>query len=445
MPSFIPVSRACTNLTGSGDLRLLSDRSLKSALATYYAAVKVTRIDDFPLPPAVEESSIAAVISTGRFRNILTQKRVITTDLLNQHRTMLERTREVLLLGGFRAHVQPDPITDAVMMEPEMIFPDRLLKLFVLAGLAALGGCSEGPTPPQDGDQATPAMDTLVSAQWLMEHIGDPDLVVLDATVIIEPDASGNLQAVNGRAAYEAGHIPTAGFADLMGELSDPESPLQFGMPSPEQFAAAMSALGVGDNSRVVLYDSMGSSWAARVWWMLRWVGFDRAALLDGGLNAWTAAGGELSTEPVSRPAQTLTVNLRPELIADEEEVRDAIGNNAVRLVDSLPEIHYRGEWTMYDRPGHIPGAVNVPVTSLFDETGHFRPDGEQALLFGGDRETRTITYCGGGIAASSDAFVLTRLGYRDVAIYAASLEEWTANPDNPMDILLDEFGKQDE
>jgi thiosulfate/3-mercaptopyruvate sulfurtransferase len=283
-------------------------------------------------------------------------------------------------------------------------------------------------------------MDMLVSAQWLEEHLGDPDLVILDATVMVEADSDGNLQSLNGRANYEAGHIPTAGFADLLGELSDVESPLQFGMPSPEEFADAMGALGVGDDSRVVIYDDMGSSWAARVWWMLRWVGFDRAALLDGGLDAWTAAGGELSTEPVLRASRTLTVNLRPELIADQEEVRASIGNDAVNLVDALPEVHYRGEWTMYGEPGHIPDAINVPVNSLFDETGHFHSDEKLSGLFVGDQGRRTITYCGGGIAASADAFVLTRLGFTDVAIYAASLEEWTANPDNPMEIDLENF-----
>jgi thiosulfate/3-mercaptopyruvate sulfurtransferase len=140
----------------------------------------------------------------------------------------------------------------------------------------------------------------------------------------------------------------------------------------------------------------------------------------------------------VNRAARTLTVKLRPELIADQAEVRAAIDNQAVSLVDSLPEIHYRGEWTMYERPGHIPGAVNVPVTSLFDENGSFRADEELSALLAGDRAARTITYCGGGIAASADAFVLTRLGFTDVAIYAASLEEWTADPDNPMEVDLE-------
>ena len=318
--------------------------------------------------------------------------------------------------------------------ELHMTYVNHLSKLVFVAALAFQAGCSD-PSNPQNTAAALPEINTLVSAQWLMEHLGDPDLVVLDATVIVEQDAAGNFKSVNGRASFEAGHIPTAGFADLLGELSDDENPFQFGMPSPEQFAAAMGALGVGDNSRVVLYDNMGSSWAARVWWMLRWIGFDRAALLDGGLNAWTAAGGELSTEPVFRTARSLTVNLRPELITGKEEVRASIGNDAVNLVDALPEIHYRGEWTMYDQPGHIPGAVNVPVTSLFDETGHFRTDTELSGLFSGDPEARTITYCGGGIAAAADAFVLTRLGFTDVAIYAASLQEWTTNPENPMEV----------
>lgn len=325
-----------------------------------------------------------------------------------------------------------------------MKLPDQFFRLSGIAGLLILVACSESLSPDPGSSAPVPMPDTLVSADWLKQHIDDPDLVVLDATVIVEPDAAGNIRVLNGRANYESGHIPTAGFADLMGDLSDPDSPLQFGMPSPEQFAAAMGKLGVGDDSRVVLYDTMGLSWAARVWWMLRWIGFDRAALLDGGLTAWTAAGGSLSTEPVERVPRSLAVNLRPELIADQEEVRAAIDNDAIRLIDALPAMHFRGEWTMYDQPGHIPGATNSPVSSLFDEAGRFKSVEELAALFGDNHDKRTITYCGGGIAASADAFALTRLGFKDVAIYAASLEEWTANPENPMEIDLEDFGRTD-
>lgn len=309
------------------------------------------------------------------------------------------------------------------------------IKLLLVAAIAVVAACSKS------GDlsgNTVPEMDTLVSATWLLEHIDDPDLVVIDATVLVEFSADGTVRSLSGRDDYDAGHIPGAVFADLKGELSDADSRLEFGMPSPEQFAATMGALGVGDDSRVVLYDDMGMSWAARVWWMLRWIGFDRAALLDGGLPAWKAAGGELSTEPADPRPQTLTINLRPELIAYQDEVRASIGDDDVHLIDSMPEAHYRGEMAMYVRPGHIPGALNAPVTSLFDETRLFRPDDELATLFDTDPGSRTITYCGGGIAASANAFALTRLGYTNVAVYAASLEEWAADPDNPMDLVFE-------
>ena len=301
-------------------------------------------------------------------------------------------------------------------------------KLFILiAALVLISGCAGSKSQPD----AT--MDTLVTAQWLSQHLDDPDLVVLDCTVRVDMEEGGGFRIVSGRADYDGGHIPSAGFADLMGDLSDGESPLRFAVPTPERFAAAMGALGVGDDSRVVLYDASGSAWAARVWWMLRWVGFDRAALLDGGLGAWTAEERPLSTEPANRPAKQLTPAPRPELIADRDEVFAAIDNSAVSLIDALPEASYRGEMAMYDRPGHIPGASNVSAIALLDESGRYRPHDELAAMHDGDRNARAITYCGGGIAASSNAFIMTRLGFTDVAVYTASLQEWTADPANPM------------
>ena len=316
--------------------------------------------------------------------------------------------------------------------------------LTVVATLALLSACTRSDEPASVEPEIDTSMDSLVSAAWLREHLDDPDLVIIDATVLIEPDGSGNLLSKNGRPSYEAGHIPGAVFADFMGDLSDNESELEFAVPSPEQFAAYMGSLGVGDDSRVVIYDTNGMSWAARVWWMLRWVGFDNAALLDGSLGTWKAEGGEVSTEPVTPTARSLTINLRPELIADQDEVRAAIDDDTVNLIDSMPEQHYRGEWAMYARPGHITSASNVPVTSLYDEMGKFRAHDELDALFEGERGTRAITYCGGGIAASSDAFVMARLGFTDVAIYGASLQEWAADPDNPMDIVL-EFDESEE
>lgn len=317
-----------------------------------------------------------------------------------------------------------------------MSFLHRLVKILALIALSGLlFSCSRLDEATSQIAEAEPEMDSLVSAEWLSQHLGDPDLVVLDTRVLVESDGQGGLRTVNGQANYDAGHIPTAGFADLMGELSDEDSSLEFAMPTPKQFVTAMSALGISDYSRVVVYDSMNMAFAARVWWMLRWIGFDRVALLDGGLGAWTAAGYPLSTEPANPPVGQLTLSLRPELIADRDEVFASIKDSAVMLLDAMPLEHYRGDWVMYGRPGHISGASNLPSSLLLDETGRFRPHDELEMLIDGDRNARTITYCGGGIAAAADAFVLNRLGFTDVAIYAASLQEWAADPANPMEI----------
>lgn len=278
-------------------------------------------------------------------------------------------------------------------------------------------------------------LGTLVTTEWLSEHLDDPDLVILDCTVQVTQGEDGSMQSKSGLDSYAAGHIPNAGFADLVNELSDKESPFQFTMPTPEEFTRVMGLLGVGDQSRVVLYDSYGSVWAARVWWMLKWAGFDRAAILDGGLAAWTAEGRPLSTEPAKPIEKQLTANVRPELIADKDEVFNSIGNKDVRIIDAMPASHYRGEMVMYDWPGHIPGATNTPSSSLLDESGHYLPQSELEMLLDGDRGARTITYCGGGIAAASDAFILSRLGFTNVALYDGSLQEWTKDPDNPLEV----------
>jgi len=315
--------------------------------------------------------------------------------------------------------------------------------LGLLGALSLVAACSTMGQRAETGTGGAP-MDSLVTAEWLAGELDEPDLVVLDCTVLIEQTEDGHFGPTSGWPSYEAGHIPTAGFADLMGDLSDPDSPLEFALPSPEAFAQAMGALGVGDDSRVVLYDANRSVWAARVWWMLRWIGFDRAAILDGGLDAWTAAGRPLSTAPATRSAKVLTPQVRPELIADRDEVFAAMSDDDVTLIDAMPAPHYRGEMTMYGRPGHIPGAQNVPVSAMIDEAGRYRSSEELAGLFDVDKDERVITYCGGGIAASANAFILTRLGYSDVAVYDASLQEWAADPANPLDIV-DEFEEFDD
>ena len=276
-------------------------------------------------------------------------------------------------------------------------------------------------------------LDALVSVEWLNEHLADPGLVVLDCSVELEPREGGGLRPVSGRAAYEAGHVPGAGFADLKGRLCDADSPLDFALLPPDEFCAAMGALGVGDETRVVLYDRSGSVWAARVWWMLRSVGFDRAALLDGGWKRWTRKELPQESGPVARDAAVLSPRPRPRTVADRDEVLAAIGQDAIALVDGLPAPHYRGEVDLYGRSGHVPGAINVPALSLLDASGRYRPIERLRAMIEIDPARRVIVYCGGGASASSVAFTLVRLGYADVAVYLNSLQEWAGDDACPL------------
>ncbi len=263
----------------------------------------------------------------------------------------------------------------------------RAILAFTFIGTAA---CMSSSILGSTGTPSAPVtpIDSLVDTQWLSEHLGEPDLVLLDCSVIIESDGEDGFRPASGRSAYETGHLPTAGFADLFGDLSDSDSPYGFAVPSHEQFVSAMEALGVGDNSRVVLYDNSNSAWAARVWWMLRWAGFDNAAILDGGQSAWMAESLPLSRKPVLRPAGQLSTLPRPELIVDRDAVLNVVETGSATLIDSLPEPQYSGKMSMYDRPGHITGAINVSVNSLRDESGYFKSADDLAALFGDERES---------------------------------------------------------
>jgi thiosulfate/3-mercaptopyruvate sulfurtransferase len=280
-------------------------------------------------------------------------------------------------------------------------------------------------------------VEQLVSAEWLADQLGAPDLRVLECTVVLAPSPSGvGLDVESGLGRWEAGHIPGSAYADLLGDLSDAASPLRFTMPAPDALAAAVSALGVADGTRVVLYDRRFNMWATRLWWMLRAIGFDAAAVLDGGWRAWQEGGHPVSTDPAPAwPDGQLTVRPRPELFVSMADVREAIGDAGTCIVNALSPEQHRGEDGTYGRRGHIPGAENVYAVGLVDEDSHrYLPVEELRERFADvARRDRVITYCGGGIAATSDAFVLHLLGHDDVAVYDGSLSEWTADPANPL------------
>lgn len=283
----------------------------------------------------------------------------------------------------------------------------------------------------------------LVTTDWLAANLANPNLRVFDCTVYLRPrdDGKPGYAVVSGREDWSTSHVPGSGFADLPGDLSDPESPLRFMMPSAGQFADAAGRYGIGDDSDVVLYDRAGNMWAARIWWMLRAFGFDRARILDGGWTAWLAEGRPLSSSPAAYLPATFTPRPRPELIADKEDVLAAIESGQTCIVNALNGAQHRGEVAPYGRAGHITGSVNVPAMGaggvVDPETQRYLPAEEIRKRFeaaGARAGERIITYCGGGIAASSAAFAATLAGFSDIALYDASLSEWAADPSLPVE-----------
>jgi thiosulfate/3-mercaptopyruvate sulfurtransferase len=277
----------------------------------------------------------------------------------------------------------------------------------------------------------------LVETDWLAAHLDDPNLRILECTTILHARPDGGYHAESGLTTWQSGHIPGSGFADLTGELSDRKSSLRFMMPPVAQLADALAALGVGDGTRVVLYDRAVNMWAARVWWMLRAIGFEAAAILNGGWRKWTLEGRAVSTAPCAYPRGRLVARPRPELFADKAAVLGALGDKATCVLNALTEEQHRGTGGVhYGRPGRIAGSGNVAARELVDSTHAYLPIDELRRRFtasGALDSRRVITYCGGGIAASSDAFVLALLGHDDVAVYDASLSEWAADPSLPM------------
>ena len=279
----------------------------------------------------------------------------------------------------------------------------------------------------------------LVETDWLAQHLDDPGVRVLECTVYLHPRPEGGFRAEAGRAKWAESHIPGAGFADLTQELSDRTSKLNYMMPSAGQFAEAMGRYGVGAGVRVVLYDRAVNMWAARVWWMLRAFGFDAAAVLNGGFKKWSVEGRPVATDDGARPARKFVVMPRPELIADKHAVLAGVGDRATCLLNALTAEQHTGMGgVVYGRPGRITGSTNVPARDLVDPATHAYLSPEvlrgRFAAAGALDAGRVITYCGGGIAASSDAFVLTLLGKDDVAVYDASLSEWANDPSLPME-----------
>ncbi len=272
--------------------------------------------------------------------------------------------------------------------------------------------------------------ELLASTEWLAEHLGRPEVRILD--VRWRPDGTG-------RTAYQAGHIPGAAYLDWATDLiARDEASQAFLLAGPAQVAGALGRAGVGDGTLLVVYDDTLSLYASRVWWSLRAYGFESARVLDGGLPAWTAEGRPISNADLPAAVATFTPRAQLRLRLTTADVRSLLGSSDVMFLDARAPAEYRGLEGNARRLGHIPGAVNVPVAAMS------RP-GEQRLRDGDElreslhhanvtRGRRMICYDGSGVAAAKLAFVLMLLGHDDVTVYDGGWAEWGDRLDLPVD-----------
>ena len=260
---------------------------------------------------------------------------------------------------------------------------------------------------------------------------------VLDAAVFLSPAPGGGYRAESGLARFNEGHIPGALFLDLIRDASDTSTGLGFSLPPVAQLEALFARLGVSNDSEVVLYSSGHMMWATRAWWMFHYCGHRHARVLDGGLHAWRAGGHPLSSQTASYPAGDFKATVNAALFADKGAVLAAIGDAGVCTVNALSPEVYAGEGEFsYGRKGHIAGSINLHYDDLLED-GRFRDAealreslGAKGLL----SAQRVISYCGGGISATIDAFACLLCGKEEVAVYDGSMAEWVRDHSLPME-----------
>ena len=275
-------------------------------------------------------------------------------------------------------------------------------------------------------------MELLVSTDWLATELGKTDIRVIDATLFLAGHAR------DARAEFEAAHIPGAVFFDI-DEVSDLASPLPHMLPAAEKFASRMQALGLGDGSRIIVYDNSPLRSAARVWWMLTLFGAHEVAILDGGFAKWQSEGRPTeSGKPIVRHRH-FTVWADKALVRDAKAMTDNLRAKTEQVVDARSAGRFAGtepEPRAGLRSGHIPGSKSLPYDALFNEDGTYKDGDSIKAAFGAagiDLAKPVVATCGSGVTSAVLAFGAALTGNPKVAIYDGSWSEWGANAHNPV------------
>lgn len=270
---------------------------------------------------------------------------------------------------------------------------------------------------------------TVVSASWLYEHLDDPQVAIADCRFSLADPELGWQQ-------YQASHIPGAYYLDLNRDLSSPVE--QHGgrhpLPNPAELADKLSAMGVNSQTLVVAYDDSRFAFAARLWWLLRYLGHDRVAVLNGGFKGWLSGGYPVTDAIPNRARARFVPQLQQEQVVDIEAVKARSYRPSVALVDSRESDRYRGEREPIDRiAGHIPGAVNYPWQEVSDDQGYLRAHAEQRCRWEKmDGTEEILVYCGSGVTACVNLLSLEMAGIHTGKLYAGSWSDWCSYQNSP-------------
>ncbi|MEM7099906.1 MAG: sulfurtransferase [Pseudomonadota bacterium] len=275
----------------------------------------------------------------------------------------------------------------------------------------------------------------LIDVPSLNNRLGEPNLKIFDTAVHLIPQPAGTYLVNSGRSEYEAAHIPGAAFIDLADDWADTDSNLRFTLPSLEDLQSAIGKSGISAQDQVVLYSSGHMMWATRAWWLLRYAGHNNCAILNGSLTAWRDAGLTLAAGAESYPPASFQGPASTAAFADTAEVEAGM-DGRICTINALNQALYEGTGDFfYERRGHIPGSVLLAFDDLLDN--HHFLDAESLrskLQSSGMLDAdRVITYCGGGIAATLDAFAGVLLGQQNIGVYDGSMSEWVQDPNRPL------------
>jgi len=282
----------------------------------------------------------------------------------------------------------------------------------------------------------------ISSFEWLNDNLDNENVRIFDCTTYLlyqDEDPSLPYIVESGFKEYQVSHIKNSGYLDLQKDLSDNSSKFRFTLPDYHTLAKKFSNLGVGDDYHIVLYSRNGLQWATRIWWMLYVLGFKNLSILDGSFNEWKKNNLPTESKINIFEKSEFKIEINNKIFVDKNRVLRSMNIKECVILNSLTEDLHNGENPRYGRPGRIPGSLNIPFHELTDlEKGCFKTPSECLEVFkkkGITQDSRVLNYCGGGIAASLDAFVLFQLGYDDIEIYDNSMSEWATDENLPIEI----------